>query len=437
MNKLSNSHFKHRRDALMQQLPEGCVAVIQSAKVFIRNGDVEHDFRQDSSFYYLSGMVEAHSTLVLSNTNDGQASVVFCQAKDKSQEIWHGKRLGIEQAPKALMVDEAFASEDLEHKLLEMLDGATQVVYKFSDEHTHNLVHSTLRQLKRLTRQGKSSPRCIEDLDPIINEMRLIKSEAEVEQMSFACDISVAAHKRAMTQCRPGMNEYVIGAELQHEFSTQGSARVAYGSIVAGGDNACILHYTNNDQPLKDGDLVLIDAGCELDHYASDITRTFPVNGKFSESQKTIYEIVLAAHQAALKAIKPGAVFTDLQEAAVQVITSGLIKIGLLAGSLESNLEEQSYRKFYMHNIGHWLGMDVHDVGAYKTHGQSRALKPGMVTTVEPGIYIDPEDHDIDPKWRGIGVRIEDDILITKTGYRNLTEALPVSVEDIESLMAQ
>jgi Xaa-Pro aminopeptidase len=232
------------------------------------------------------------------------------------------------------------------------------------------------------------------------------------------------------------MNEYQLAAELHHQFAMQGSPRVAYGSIVAGGENACILHYTNNDQVLQDGDLVLIDAGCELDQYASDITRTFPVNGRFSDPQKTIYELVLAAHQATLACIKPGAVFTDMQDAAVKVITQGLIDIGLLTGELDKNIEDKTFRKFYMHNIGHWLGMDVHDVGAYKLEGESRPLLAGMVTTVEPGLYIDPDDMEIPPQWRGIGVRIEDNILVTDKGYRNLTAYLPVSVADIESLMA-
>ena len=290
--------------------------------------------------------------------------------------------------------------------------------------------------LRRLARQGKICPTQLADLDPLVNAMRLLKSEAEVAQMAAACAISVTAHKRAMNVCKVGMHEYQLAAELHHQFTTQGSQRLAYGSIVAGGENACILHYTNNDQVLQDGDLVLIDAGCELDHYASDITRTFPVNGRFSEAQKTIYELVLAAHEAALACIKPGAVYTDMQDAAVKVITQGLIDIGLLTGDLEQNIEQQTFRKFYMHNIGHWLGMDVHDVGVYKLDGASRPLIAGMVTTVEPGIYIDPEDLDIAPQWRGIGVRIEDNILVTDHGYRNLTANLPVSVADIETIMA-
>jgi Xaa-Pro aminopeptidase len=254
--------------------------------------------------------------------------------------------------------------------------------------------------------------------------------------MQHACNISIDAHKRAMRGCHAGMNEYQLAAEVHHEFSTQGSERLAYGSIVAGGDNACILHYTNNDQLLRDGDLVLIDAGCELDHYAADITRTFPVNGRFSEPQKVIYELVLAAHQAVLAVIKPGTLVSEMQDAAVKVMTQGLLDIGLLQGDLQQNIIDQTYRQFYMHNIGHWLGMDVHDVGLYKLDGASRPLEAGMVTTVEPGLYIDPEDLDIAPQWRGIGVRIEDNILVTEAGYRNLTQDLPVSVAGIEELMA-
>ena len=436
MTKLATIEYKNRRQALMQQLPPGAVVVIQCAPVYIRNGDVEHDYRQDSSFYYLSGMVEPQTTLVLSNGTDGSCSSIFCRTKDKLQEIWHGRRLGVDAAPSALMIDQAYTSDILTEKLIELLDGASQVVYGFSREDTSAVVQRTLSTLRGLTRQGKVCPTQLVDLDPIVDTMRLFKSAAEVDQMVLANDISVAAHKRAMSVCKVGMNEFELAAEVHHQFSIQGSQRVAYGSIVAGGKNACILHYTNIDQVLQDGDLVLIDAGCELDHYAADITRTFPVNGRFSDPQKTIYEIVLAAHQAALACIRPGAVFTDMQDAAVKVITQGLIDIGLLTGELDKNIDDQTYRKYYMHNIGHWLGMDVHDVGIYKLNGESRPLIAGMVTTVEPGIYIDPDDVDIAVQWRGIGVRIEDNILVTEDGYHNLTANLPVTVADIETLMA-
>ena len=436
MTKLATIEYKNRRQALMQQLPLGAVVVIQCAPVHIRNGDVEHDYRQDSSFYYLSGTVEPQTTLVLSNGKDGSFSSIFCRTKDKLQEIWHGRRLGVDAAPSALMIDQAYTSDSLTEKLIELLDGASQVVYGFSRKDTSAVVQLSLSTLRGLTRQGKVCPTQLVDLDPIVDAMRLFKSAAEVEQMALANDISVAAHKRAMSVCKVGMNEFQLAAEVHHQFSTQDSQRVAYGSIVAGGENACILHYTNIDQVLQDGDLVLIDAGCELDYYAADITRTFPVNGRFSEPQKTIYEIVLAAHQAALACIKPGAVFTDMQGAAVKVITQGLIDIGLLTGELDKNIVDQTYRKYYMHNIGHWLGMDVHDVGIYKLNGESRPLIAGMVTTIEPGIYIDPDDTDIAAQWRGIGVRIEDNILVTEDGYRNLTANLPVTVADIETLMA-
>ena len=436
MTKLATTEYNNRRHALLKKLPQGAVVIVQCAPVHIRNGDVEHDYRQDSSFYYLSGMVESNATLVLVNGVNGPSSTIFCASKNKLQEIWHGRRLGVDAAPDVLMIDQAYSNESLADKLIDLLDDASQVVYSFSRADTGELVQQSLSMLRRLARQGKICPTQLADLDPLVNAMRLFKSEAEVAQMTAACAISVTAHKRAMSVCKVGMHEYQLAAELHHQFTTQGSQRLAYGSIVAGGENACILHYTNNDQVLQDGDLVLIDAGCELDHYASDITRTFPVNGRFSEAQKTIYELVLAAHEAALACIKPGAVYTDMQDAAVKVITQGLIEIGLLTGELEQNIEQQTFRKFYMHNIGHWLGMDVHDVGVYKLDGASRPLIAGMVTTVEPGIYIDPEDLDIAPQWRGIGVRIEDNILVTDHGYRNLTANLPVSVADIETIMA-
>jgi len=436
MTKIATIEYTHRRQALLTQLPQGAVVIVQCAAVHIRNGDVEHDYRQDSSFFYLSGMLESQATLVLANGVNGPSSTIFCASKNKLQEIWHGRRLGVDAAPGVLMVDHAYSNESLADKLIDLLDGASQVVYSFSRSDTGEQVQQSLSSLRRLGRQGKICPTQLVDLDPLVDAMRLFKSAAEVDQMALACDISVTAHERAMQVCKVGMNEYQLAAELHHQFAMQGSPRVAYGSIVAGGENACILHYTNNDQVLQDGDLVLIDAGCELDHYASDITRTFPVNGRFSDPQKTIYELVLAAHQATLQCIKPGALFTDMQDVAVKVITQGLIDIGLLTGELDKNIEDKTFRKFYMHNIGHWLGMDVHDVGAYKLDGASRPLLAGMVTTVEPGIYIDPDDMQIDPQWRGIGVRIEDNILVTDTGYRNLTADLPVSVADIETLMA-
>jgi len=436
MLKLPSAEYTQRRQQLLAQLPVGAVVLIQAAASQIRNGDVEQDYRQNSNFQYLCGFLESDAVLVLSNHATGPVSSVFCRSKDKLQEIWHGRRLGVEAAPGALNIDQAFAIDSLAEKLLELLDGASQMLYCFSREDTQQLVQHSLQQLRALSRQGKQCPTYLADLDPLLDAMRLLKSAAEVAQMQAACDISVTAHKRAMSVCKVGMNEYHLAAEVRHQFAVQGSARVAYGSIVAGGDNACILHYTNNDQPLQDSDLVLIDAGCELDHYAADITRTFPVNGRFTAPQKAIYELVLAAHQAALGVIKPGAPFSAMQDAAVAVMTQGLLDLGLLEGTLENNIDEQSYRQYYMHNIGHWLGMDVHDVGIYKIDGESRPLEVGMVTTVEPGLYIDPEDETIDPQWRGIGVRIEDNILVTSDGYLNLTQALPVSVADIEALMA-
>ena len=435
MLKLPTAEYAQRRQQLLAQLPVGAVVLIQAAASQTRNGDVEQDYRQSSNFQYLCGFLEPDAVLVLSNHAKGPVSSVFCRSKDKLQEIWHGRRLGVKAAPAALNIDQAFAIDTLAEKLIELLDGASQMLYCFSREDTQQLVQRSLQQLRGLSRQGKQCPTQLADLDPLLDAMRLLKSEAEVAQMQAACDISVAAHKRAMSVCKVGMNEYQLAAEVHHQFAVQGSARVAYGSIVAGGENACILHYTNNDQALRDNDLVLIDAGCELDHYAADITRTFPINGRFTAPQKAIYELVLAAHQAALAVIKPATPFSAMQDAAVTVMTQGLLDLGLLEGTLDQNIDDQSYRKYYMHNIGHWLGMDVHDVGIYKLDGESRPLEVGMVTTVEPGLYIDPEDETVDPQWRGIGVRIEDNILVTPDGYLNLTQALPVTVADIEALM--
>ena len=329
----------------------------------------------------------------------------------------------------------AFALDELEDRLADLINGH-QHVY-FAQGHNHDaddLVFSTLQALREAPKQSKSAPSSLIDSRIILDEMRLIKSSSEIDMMRQAASISTQAHVRAMQFVEAGKNEYHLEAEIHHEFAMQGAKYPAYGTIVGAGDNACILHYTENNQALKDGDLVLIDAGCEWQGYASDITRTFPVSGKFSVPQKQLYQLVLDAQLAAFDVIKPNNTIKQASDVAIEVITQGLMDLGLLKGQLAENIEQQTYRQFYMHGLSHWLGLDVHDVGNYKIDGQDRPLQPGMVLTVEPGIYVAP-DADVEPKWRGIGIRIEDNLLITQTGFENLTLAAPKTISDIEALM--
>ncbi|MDP6968491.1 MAG: Xaa-Pro aminopeptidase [Gammaproteobacteria bacterium] len=437
MQQLPRAEYAQRRQQLMAQLPEGALVLVCAAPTSVRNGDVDHAYRQDSYFYYLTGFAEPGSALLLRLAGGVVDSVLLCREKDPLQETWHGRRLGVEAAPDALQVSAAKPISELETVLDDWLDGAKYVYFAQAREDVSQAVQASAARLRGRIRQGSQVPEFYGDVDAVLNEMRLFKSAAEVTLMRQAGAISARAHQRLMQTTRPGVMEYQLAAHFAHACSMEGSQRLAYGTIVAGGENACILHYENNNQALQDGDLVLVDAGCELDYYAADITRTYPVNGCFSEPQKAIYQLVLQALDAAIAVVQEGVTVNAMQVAAVDVITRGLVDLGILQGDVDKLIADEAYKPFYLHNVGHWLGMDVHDVGNYKLYAQWRPLQAGMVTTIEPGIYIAPDTVDIDPQWLGIGVRIEDNILVTATGHENFTRQVPVTVAEIESLMQQ
>jgi len=434
---ISQKEFQQRRQDLMNHMEPNSIAILASANAILRNGDSEYRFRQSSDLYYLTGFAEANSVLVLVPGRAQGQCLLFCQEKDPLKELWNGILLGPEAAITDLGMDDAFPVTDIDDILPGLIEGRERVYYAMGkDENFDHRVMEWVKVIRKKVRQGAHSPGEFQVLDHLLHEMRLIKSKAEMDLLRESGQIAVRAHKRAMQITRPGINEYEVEAEFMHEFFRSGCRSPAYTSIVAGGKNACILHYNENNQVLNDGDLLLIDAGCELDHYASDITRTFPVNGRFSPEQKAIYELVLKAQLAAIEQVKPGNHWDDPHNTTVEVIAAGLIELGLLQGTVAQCIESGSYREFYMHRAGHWIGMDVHDVGDYKIEGQWRELEPGMVMTVEPGIYVSPGNMAVDARWRGIGVRIEDDVAVTRNGYEVLTSGLPKEVKEIEAFMA-
>lgn len=438
MSKL-HSEFQSRRQQILdflQQQDEPAIAIIPSAQLATRSRDTEYPFRQDSDFYYLTGFNEPDALLVLQPDND-QPVQLFCQPSDPHAEVWHGRRLGVDRAPEALGVDGAYSIADADEHLFALLNGMHSVYTPHDKPELTQLLHELAAELRQTSKKGDRAPQAWHDLAPKLAQMRLVKSEAELELMRRAAAISVDAHKRAMRYTRPGVYEYQVAAELHHEFALQGAAGPAYGTICGSGENACILHYTENSSQLQDGDLLLIDAGAEFQGYAADITRTFPVNGRFSEPQKALYELVLAAQEAALATVKPGSNLPAAQEAAARTITQGLLDLGILTGSFEQHWKQTSYRKFFIHGLGHWLGLDVHDVGTYDVAGKKQKFAPGMVLTVEPGIYIPPGMPDVDARWHGIGIRIEDDVIITADGHENLTAGVPKTVAEIEQWMQQ
>lgn len=426
----------HRARFLERLTREGAAAVIPTASPKTRNHDCEYRFRPDSDFWYLTGFAEPESVLVLLPGKDGGAgkSVLFLRERDKNLEIWNGRRLGVERAPDSLGVDCAFAIEDLWDELPSLLLGCERIVYRTGvDAENDRQMIDTINTLRGRARGGVRPP--IETIDhvPYLHELRLYKDADEQTNMRRAAAITEEAHKRAMAETAPGVYENEIDALIEYTFKRRGSTGPAYTNIVAGGVNACILHYNENDAELKDGDLLLIDAGAELDYYASDVTRTFPVNGSFSTEQRAIYELVLESQIAGVEHIKPGVSFLSIHDVATGVLIDGLIRLGLLKGTREEALESDSYQRFYMHKTGHWLGLDVHDCGYYAEDGDSRLLEPGMTLTVEPGLYIAEDEETVDAKWRGIGVRIEDDILVTQNGFENLTAAIPKTVDEVEA----
>ena len=434
--KISKQEFARRRKHLMAQMEPDSIAIVPSSSEKIRNRDADYPFRQDSDFYYLTGLAEPEAVLVLLPGRKHGQYVMFCRERDPTMELWNGYRAGPEGVCEFFGADDAFPVGDIDDILPGLIEGRERVYYAMGRHAEFDRkVMQWVNVIRSQVRTGAHPPGEFLDLDHLLHDLRLYKSAAEIRVMRKAGKISAAAHIRAMQACKPGMAEYQLEAEIQYEFGRNGARFPAYNSIVGAGNNGCILHYVENKDLIKDGDLVLIDAGCELEHYAADITRTFPANGKFSTEQKALYELVLKAQLAAIKLIKPGNHWNQPHDITVKVITKGLVELGLLKGTVSKLIEQEAYKDFYMHRAGHWLGMDVHDVGDYKIGDEWRVLEEGMVMTVEPGIYVAPGNTKVAKKWRGIGIRIEDDVLVTKEGCEVFTSDVPKSVEAIEALM--
>ncbi|MDF3030611.1 MAG: family peptidase [Moraxellaceae bacterium] len=436
MSLLPATEFARRRQALMNMMEPGSIAILPAAPHHRRNRDTEYRYRQDSDFYYLSGFPEPEAVICLIPGRKQGEFVLFCRERDREMEIWNGYRAGPEGAVKDHGADDAFPITDLDEIIPGLIEGRERVYVSMGAQPVFDQrLMGWVNSIRAKSRAGLHAPGEFLMLDHLLHDLRLFKSSEELKVMRKVAGIAAKAHVRAMQMAKPGLHEYELEAELMHEFLRHGCAAPAYNTIVGSGANACILHYVENTRVMQDGDLVLIDAGGELDHYASDITRTFPVNGRFSPEQKAIYQLVLDAQLAAIAAVKPGVHWNTAHETVVGILTEGLLGLGLLQGSKQECIEKESYRQFFMHRTGHWLGMDVHDVGDYKVENQWRELEPGMVMTVEPGLYIAPDCMTVDPKWRGIGVRIEDDVVVTKTGSEVLTHGVPKGVADIEALM--
>ncbi|MBF7142265.1 MULTISPECIES: Xaa-Pro aminopeptidase [Pseudomonas] len=437
MVQIPKPEYARRRKALMAEMVPNSIAILPAAAVALRNRDVEHPYRQDSDFQYLSGFGEPEAVMALIPGREHGEYVLFCRERDPLRELWDGLRAGQEGAIGDFGADDAFPISDIDDILPGLIEGRDRV-YTAMGSHPEFDRHlmEWVNQIRSKANLGAQPPKEFVALDHLLHDLRLYKSTAEIKVMREAAAISARAHTRAMQAARAGLYEYSLEAELDYEFRRGGARLPAYGSIVAAGRNTCILHYQDNNALLRDGDLVLIDAGCEIDCYASDITRTFPVNGVFSPEQRAIYEIVLQAQEAAFAEIAPGKHWNLAHEATVKVITAGLVRLGLLEGDVDTLIAAEAHRGFYMHRAGHWLGLDVHDVGEYKVGGEWRVLEPGMALTVEPGIYISPQNEQVAKKWRGIGVRIEDDVVVTRTGCEVLTSGVPKAIDDIEALMA-
>ena len=425
---MNQKEFERRRKQLMRMVGVGGIAILPAAPVRKRSRDVEYRYRQDSDFYYLTGFREPDAVAVLVPGRKQGEFLLFCRERDPDRELWDGPRAGQDGAIEDYGADDAFPIDDIDDIIPGLIEGCSRVYYTMGmysdfDSHVADWVNSLRSKLSR----GVHTPQEFVALDHLLHDMRLYKSRAEISALRRSAKVAVAAHKRAMQIARPGMFEYEVEAEFRHEFRRNG-AWASYSPIVGSGPNACTLHYVDNSEVLKDGDLLLIDAGCELDYYASDITRTFPVNGRFSPEQRAVYEVVLEAQTAAIEKTVVGNHWNDPHDAAVRVVAKGLRKLGLLDGTLPKLIKDGAYREFYMHRTGHWLGMDVHDVGDYKVGDEWRVLEPGMVMTVEPGIYV--------PKaFRDIGIRIEDDVAVTSKGPDVLSKGLEKNPDDIEALM--
>jgi Xaa-Pro aminopeptidase len=431
---ITATEFKKRRKQIAKIIGTDSIAIIKAKDISLRNGDADYKYRPDSNFYYLSGCHEANSLVVIVPNGEYGEDILFCREIDTDNIIWNGPMLGLDDAKNKLLFDNSFDIKSIDHLIPKIMAGRDKVYFMLGmDSDFDKKIVSWTNAVEKEKWAKSQAPHELVSLKPLLDDMRVYKSKDEIKCMQISANIAADAHVKMMQACKPGMYEYNLNAEFLHHLTNQNS-QASYLPIVGGADNACILHYINNNQELKDGDLVLIDAGAECDYYASDITRTFPVNGKYTVAQKEIYNIVLAAHTAALAKAKPGNHWNEPHEAAVEVITKGLIEIGLLKGDLKSNLEEHNYAKYYMHKTGHWLGLDVHDCGEYSVDGLWVELEQNMVLTIEPGIYIN-SDAKVPEKYRGIGIRIEDDVLITKDGNKILSDNVPRTVEEIENIM--
>ncbi len=433
---MQQQEFSRRRRELMRMMGEGAIAIVPAAREKIRNRDTHYPFRQDSDFHYLTGFPEPDAVAVLVPGREHAEYILFCRDRDPVMETWNGRRAGPEGATREYGADDAFPVGDIDDILPGLMERCSRVFYTMGayPEFDKQII-GWVNQLRAQYRTGIQSPQEFVALDHLLHDMRLYKSRTEAEAMRAAALVSVSAHERAMRACRPGMNEAELEAEFLHEFRRHGGTQ-AYSPIVGGGENGCILHYIENNRPLRDGDLVLIDAACELDCYASDITRTFPVNGRYSSEQRAVYDIVLQAQLAAIDQARPGKHWNAPHEEAVKVLTAGLVKLGLLKGSIPKLIKDEAYKTYYMHRTGHWLGLDVHDVGDYKVGEEWRELEPGMVLTVEPGIYIAPGTKGAPKRFQGIGVRIEDDVLVTDGEPDVLTGGLIKDADAVEAFMA-
>ncbi len=434
--KIGLKEFAQRRRELMALMEVNSIAILPSAGLMRRNNDVEFQFRQDSDFHYLTGFDEPESVFVLIPGREHGECILFCRERDASMEQWHGKIVGPERAMQLYGIDDAFPIADIDDILPGLIEAKSKLYYGMgSHAEFDGRIIAWVNSISTNQQTGTRPPGEFVQLGQYLHELRLFKSKQEVAVIKRAAEITAMGHKRLLANTTAGMYEYQLEGELLHTFMMNGARSPAYPSIVGSGHNGCILHYIQNDDQVKKGDLVLVEAGCEYEYYATDVTRTFPVSGKFSKAQKEIYSIVLAAQQAAIETIKPGNHWNQPHEAAVQVITSGLVELGLLEGEVEELITSEAYKKFYMHRTGHWMGLDVHDVGEYKIANTWRMFEAGMVTTIEPGIYISEDLDDVPAKYRGIGIRLEDDVLVTRQGHEILTASIPKTIDEVEGYM--
>ena len=436
MPRIPPKTYVRRRKQLMRMAGGDAILVLPAAKETVRSRDTHHPYRQDSDFSYLTGFPEPEAVLVLVPGRAHGEVLLFCRERDPDREGWDGPRFGPEGAVEAFGMDDAYPIGDLDDILPGLLEGRSRVYYHFGRDAEFDLqLIGWVNRVRAMMRMGAQPPHEFLELGHLLDEMRLFKDRDELKLMQRAADITVEAHAAAMRAVRPGMHEYQLQAQLEYTFRMH-DAVPAYGSIVGAGANGCVLHYVANAGRINEGDLVLVDAGAEYRGYAADITRTFPANGRFTPAQRALHDLVGQAQAAALAQARPGVPYQAGHDAAVETLTEGLLKLGLLKGSLEKNIAEERYKRFYRHKTGHWIGLDVHDVGEYRIDGESRLLEPGMVFTIEPGLYIAPDDTSVAAKWRGIGIRTEDDVLVTDDGHRVLTDALARSSDEIEAFMA-